>query len=326
MERLGLIPFDYLNINNNDFKKKLLLFDKLICSKDNIEVQKTLAESWIYHLKDGSGISKHEIKSFLEEIEFLEKKGLIEIIDTKKAIEGLDKNKNINSLVQKIYENRFHEVELFDNDLRKINDENDIFGVSDVTISTSNNIAFLTALEFRIYCSSIPETNELTTPIFESLYNCFTITEFPDSRKAQVMTVVLNLFPFPTDETTWEQILEFKSDADSKRKLIALKVWMSEISTSKLTVGEIEEKTIHLLNEYKNQMSLHKLKLNKGRLEVIVVTALEALENIATLKFSKAAKVLFEIGKEETELLLSETTSIGKELAYIEKAESTFGT
>ncbi len=71
-------------------------------------------------------------------------------------------------------------------------------------------------------------------------------------------------------------------------------------------------------------MHLHKIKSNRGKLEGIVLTTMEFAENLANLKFSSAAKLLFEIRSKEVELLESETQAPGREVAYISMLRSKF--
>lgn len=88
---------------------------------------------------------------------------------------------------------------------------------------------------------------------------------------------------------------------------------------------EIEQKLEHLLHEYTSQLNFHKLKYERSTAEVIVCTTLEVVENVATLNFSKAAKTLFELKKHQLDLLEVEQQMIGKEVAYIHKANTSFG-
>jgi hypothetical protein len=56
-------------------------------------------------------------------------------------------------------------------------------------------------------------------------------------------------------------------------------------------------------------------------METFITTSLEVIENIAKINFSKAAKVIFELGKQDINLLEAEQKMVGKEVAIIQKAK-----
>ena len=73
----------------------------------------------------------------------------------------------------------------------------------------------------------------------------------------------------------------------------------------------------YLIAEYTHQIELHKLKYSYSQIETITLTGLEVIENLLSLKFSKAAKALFDINRQELNLLEAENKITGKEMALI---------
>jgi hypothetical protein len=135
-----------------------------------------------------------------------------------------------------------------------------------------------------------------------------------------IVQITLSSLPVPKDITSWEQILEFRDDPDSRCKFLALRNWMSEVGKGQFTQIEILQKIEYLLSEYSRHMELHKIRTNPGILRTIVLRGAEAAENIAKLNFSKLANSIFFLHQKRIALMESEATAPGREIAYIYKA------
>jgi hypothetical protein len=142
--------------------------------------------------------------------------------------------------------------------------------------------------------------------------------------KQNVLEVVLNQLPVPSEHTPWEHILEFRSDPDSKGKLLSLKNWVSDISRTDLTPLEIEQRLEYLLDQYERHMKLHKMKVKRGALETVVVSTAEIAEDLVKFKWGKLAQSLFAFKHRKLALLEGELTAPGSELAYIVKTKGVF--
>jgi hypothetical protein len=142
--------------------------------------------------------------------------------------------------------------------------------------------------------------------------------------KSEVAQIALKTLPIPDEATSWEQILEYRSDAASFDKFLDLRHWMSEVVRAKLTPLEVEQKLEHLISRYQRHMQLHKMKTNTGTLETIVTTSAEMLGDLLSFKWGKAAQALFSLKRRQVALLEGELTVPGNEVAYIVKARETF--
>jgi hypothetical protein len=119
---------------------------------------------------------------------------------------------------------------------------------------------------------------------------------FPKTyNKSEVVKIALNALPVPDESTSWEQILEYRSDPDSRGKFLALRHWMSEVARAELTPAEVEEKFEYLIDQYQQHMRLHRMKTNVGTLETIVTTGAEFLGDLVSFKWGKAAEALFSL-------------------------------
>ncbi len=145
-----------------------------------------------------------------------------------------------------------------------------------------------------------------------------------EANKNDVVEIVLKALPVPDDETSWEQIIEYRTDPDSQNKFLDLRHWMSEVARAKLAPNEVEEKLEYLLSRYKRHIELHKIKTNASRFETIVISGGEILDDLVHFKFSNVGKALFAVRHRKIALLEGELTLPGNEVAYIIKARETF--
>jgi hypothetical protein len=145
------------------------------------------------------------------------------------------------------------------------------------------------------------------------------------SKKEDVMQVIIDKMPLPNGETPWEKIIDYRNDPDSQKNLLALRRWIRNISVENLKPYEIEEEIDWLISEFQNHLKIHKIKSNIETLETVVKAPLEIIENLVTFKFSKLPEPLFALRKREISLMEAEQNAPGKEIAYIIKANETFG-
>lgn len=144
--------------------------------------------------------------------------------------------------------------------------------------------------------------------------------------KNDVIKVILSELPEPDFETvSWQQLIDFKNDPDSKRKLLALRAWCNDIAKGTITGFEIAEKLEYLCHEYKEHIKFHKMKANTGFLETMLLVTAEALEGLVRLKPTQVAKALFAVKHRKVQLHETELNAIGREVAYIIKAKEAFG-
>jgi hypothetical protein len=157
-------------------------------------------------------------------------------------------------------------------------------------------------------------------PVF---YQSALFPEF-DKPSHNVVQVVLNALPTPDEQTSWEHILEYRSDPDSHHKFLALRDWMSEMTRANLPALEIEQKLEYLMSQYQQHMRLHKMKTNTGVLETVLVGSGEFFENLIKIQWGKLAKSLFAFKHRKIVLLENELVSPGREVAYIIKSRKRF--
>jgi hypothetical protein len=94
-----------------------------------------------------------------------------------------------------------------------------------------------------------------------------------------VLNVVIEQFPRPDGSVSLEQVLDFRRDPESHSRYLGLRRWMRKISKESLSAREIHDELEWLMREYRDHLKLHRLKTRHGRLEAVVVTAADILEN-----------------------------------------------
>lgn len=143
-------------------------------------------------------------------------------------------------------------------------------------------------------------------------------------RSDQIFDVIIKSLPIPTEDTPFEQILEFRQDERARATLSGLRDWQNEISKSSLSAREIATRLEHLVHEYESQLKLHRLKYKTGVFNTLITTSAEIIEHMSRLKFSSAANALFSIRSRKIALLEAERSTVGREVAYISLARKRF--
>lgn len=150
------------------------------------------------------------------------------------------------------------------------------------------------------------------------------VLNIPTSKMTDVAQVIINKLPLPDQTTPWENIIEYRDDADVKQSLLSLRRWMRKIAEQNLPTHEIEEELEWLMNEFQTHMKFHKMKSNTEVTEAIIKAPLEILEDLVKLKFSKLPDPLFAIRKRQLSLLEAEINAPGRDIAYIIKTNERF--
>jgi hypothetical protein len=140
-----------------------------------------------------------------------------------------------------------------------------------------------------------------------------------------VVRIALSEFPLPDESTPWQNIQDFRRDKGARSQFSRLKQWINRTGKAGLKEYEVADELRELLYEYEYGMKLHKMKAQRGILEVVVTTTAEVAENLLRFKVSNAAKAIFAIKDYKLKLLEEEKATVGREIAYIVSARTAFG-
>lgn len=139
--------------------------------------------------------------------------------------------------------------------------------------------------------------------------------------RTDVLQVVLEDFPIPDESVAWEQILDYRRDPESRRRLQWLRTWMKRVAEAERTERELREEYEELLFAFRDLMRLHRMKSRPGAFQAL----LTLLESTAKLQLTKFPEVLFWTRHRQIELLEAERAAPGRELAYVVASQQQFG-
>jgi hypothetical protein len=139
--------------------------------------------------------------------------------------------------------------------------------------------------------------------------------------KEKVVQYILHKMPKPSEKTSWEQIIEFRSDVDTRNKYLALINWINKVSASSSSLSEINDEYEYLYSEYMKAFNLHQLKYNLSMVEIVVSAGVDFLTSIASGHYIPAVKNLLSMKLSQINLMQEEGKLPGKEIAYIYHAE-----
>ena len=143
-------------------------------------------------------------------------------------------------------------------------------------------------------------------------------------KEQEIIHMVIDKFPVPDDTVSWEEVIDFRDSESIQLYKYGLTNWITDMSYSKLSVKEIEQKLNFLKLSYEDRLKKEKIKYDIGTLELVITTTLGFLENIAKFNFSKAAKLLFNLKRRKSDLIIGETKAPGRAIALLTKLEEKF--
>lgn len=310
METIGTKNFDIMFFMNSiSLKREFLYFDKFIYNEQCLKESKDFGEFFSKSICDQSG---KLFKKNMDEIEMIEKKGLlapfqtISINSQSQCIE-LHRNPSFKKIVTNIMENENNRNKCFGN--IKKQGKNKFYNNFTTVLKSGTQLSDNYSLLSSLLMNSIGDTTIPTLQLRSSLKQT---QDFKTSINA-----VVEKFPIIDDEISWEELFEYKEDPEAKRKLRALRLFANDLSKSEYNFYEVEEKLNHLMNEYENQIKLHKLKIKYYKYDVLLTSTLGIIENAIKLNFTEIGKNHLSLKKEKVDLLLSERNIVGNEIAYI---------
>ena len=311
---------DRLNTNVaflKKIKRDILFFDKLVINP--IYLERSL--EYIEQLSKGKKL-KPETKAVYSTIRFLINEQVIQ----EETWASMVKNscfKNANKdEVKLVFENHKKIKEKFNarvEEILKRHGENKKENYLEFLWTVYKYEEFLTR-SFSSFLEVSDKYNNVT-----SITNSFG-GQFPDKSgiiQDKVINLVINNFPQISETVDVEKVLEFKNHPESQRKLLALKRWISMISSSSNFNKElILEELEYLLAEYENHIRLQKMKYSYGLYDVFIKMPLEIVEKIVKVQWSEIPDVILKLKKIDVELAIQETKAPGREIAYLSHIKS----
>ena len=297
-----ILMFDKIFISNSAFKRS--------CKNTNLE----------FAVSSNLGINpvqkRWNLDQNLSDLELLEKAGIIEFDDnsSENPAKPIRSEGSFNSIVDRVSDDILDSIKHIISNYNP--DDREYFNkIGSSLIMVSDRIA-------RYQCELKSRT--MGTSCYPILHDIKSFENMEATRKELILSFVFNKIPQPAGNVSWEQVLDFRSDPDTKAKYYALIDWVNRISKEFLDISEFEEHYLYLHHEYLNHFRLHKIKTTESALEILVNGAASTIESLCRLKFSDLTKGLFSLFKNDLSLSLAELEFKGREVAYIHKANSYF--
>jgi hypothetical protein len=178
-------------------------------------------------------------------------------------------------------------------------------------------------LDTRLWSKIVNVNNEsvLTVPYLNDVSSF----EMTDTVKEKAYSIIHKSIPLPSDNTSWEQIFEFKNDSESQSKLFALKNWVNDLPEN-MKANELEDKIQYLSHQYSESLKRHKISTRLVTFKTIVNALPKSLSELVRLRFDKAIEPFFDIAEQQVNFTkFKEKEQLkGNELAYISLTQRKF--
>lgn len=315
MKTIGVSVIDYIYVFGGiTLKRDLLYFDKILFTKQ--------FEDFIFENQEKGSFFQHNYRSLMQEFEAFGKHGLVDEVDVVAYWADLQRNPDewINDIHFIVYRDSLKTLLDRKNELHESDDSN---GDRAWSRFTTENLANSHAAS-RAYSAYLNATqDDQFLPIIYGNEN-----EARAETKSDVtatIKVVLKKFPILPEDIELDRLIDFKKNDDANLKLLRLRDWTTDITAKNLNEKELTQKLEYLLKEYTDQLDLYRMRYSTGLVETVIVNTLDLIGNAVSFQWGKAAKVLFDINRHDLILSDAEKKAVGKEVAYIHKANEAFG-
>ncbi len=147
----------------------------------------------------------------------------------------------------------------------------------------------------------------------------------PGREQHTVVEIVLRNIPTVSGEVPLSQLLEFRSDASTRRMLLALRRWIRRIGAGEVAANELKEEIEWSTSEYREHLRIHNMQASNARLRILLKWPLELVENAVRLRLSKSIDALCDVREARVALLSEEVKAPGRELSYLVHVADAFG-
>lgn len=154
--------------------------------------------------------------------------------------------------------------------------------------------------------------------------NKYNGTAIMNSKSNDVLSLILPSYPVPSKDCLWEQVIEFKNDAESIMKLRKFRKLLKNIGNQSNSPKEIIEELETRHFEYVKALNFHKINYKLERLEVLVTSSAEFVPNLLKLKWGDILKIPIQLRKLRVELDEKIANTPGNEIAYLSDTKNIF--
>ena len=176
----------------------------------------------------------------------------------------------------------------------------------------------------RMFASQLRDIEDVDAyPVIPS---DFSSLEQDDPRlvKHDVVKISLSALPVPVEDMSWQQIIEYRNDHDTKDSFLLIKELMSEIARGTFTLFQVEETLEYLLNRFRRNLETHQINATTMALSAYVVAKPEFIQTLAGAGPDWGSRALFSVEHRKIGLLEGESTSAGSAVAFLTQMNMAF--
>lgn len=146
--------------------------------------------------------------------------------------------------------------------------------------------------------------------------NEFSSLEQDDESSTQLLKILIPALLLPGKDVSWEQIIEYRNDPNSRNRFLDLRNWITDTAHGKLTPFEAQEQLEPVLKRFRKQMEIHKMETVTTALEAYITTPPDVLTNLLNYQAGRTQKQLCFFAQQKLTLLEGEAQSEVSEVAY----------
>lgn len=323
---LGTI--DYIT-GETPFKKLSLYFDKIFVPYK--EFKKLATTSYSVSLPEFN----EQLTEYLTELDFLSENNLVEYYDMedvyKKASIAFARNTNLKKLVVDEFVN-LASTDFSDNriendykwfienatgdELEELKNESwkDLYRLG--LVNHTNHL--------RVRAEALIFTESSNSDDFFSVMPKVFQIPTVNTIEHSVTEFILKKLPQPSLSTSWEQIFDFRNDADVKNKYLSLINWINKATLPQSNLKHFFDEYEYLYSEYEKSFRYHKMKYNESFFSILVNAIDNFTSDAIKGKFLSAVKDLLSFKENRLIMLEAETKLPGREISYILHANDKF--
>ena len=140
----------------------------------------------------------------------------------------------------------------------------------------------------------------------------------------KAIEVVIKGMPFPPDNLPWQDLIDFRNDLDTRRRLRALRLWINERATDESSLSLMSEKLSDLISDYRQVIEKRDKKFLTATVSSVITIAGAATAALLThdaAKLLAAIKAPFDVRNHLLQLSQDEINARGREVSYCVKVE-----
>ncbi len=140
----------------------------------------------------------------------------------------------------------------------------------------------------------------------------------PSVLKAEsYLSIVMNHFPTPTENVSWEQVIELCRENELTEKRRRLFSWQHKKFGQDFDALSFSDEIAENLYEYERYMRKHRFDIKGTRVECILRFSSEIIDDLLNKKISNAVEKTMSLFSRRLRLIVSDENAPGREVAYI---------